>query len=210
MAPSSWILVLSGGGVCSLTAAATISERSRLALAFVLDGAAGEEPRREAFAQQADHLGVRRRFELPLSHASRPSQQRVLEPAMTPQRVLPAVQLLAAAVELAGQVGAVRLVWPVQVGEDEKAASRVIEAMQLAQEANRIDTGEDFRIDVPLLEMTGRQVVEVGHQLDLPWEMARSCLTDRPEPCGGCDGCNARATAFKEAGLEDPLTSTRS
>jgi 7-cyano-7-deazaguanine synthase len=61
------------------------------------------------------------------------------------------------------------------------------------------------RILTPLIEMTKAQVVNLGREIGVPFELTWSCLGSGPRPCGECLGCRGRRDAFEEAGLRDPL-----
>jgi 7-cyano-7-deazaguanine synthase len=56
---------------------------------------------------------------------------------------------------------------------------------------------------MPILDMTDRQLVELGGQMNVPWAMSWSCLHAGDLPCGGCQACIRRAQGFKEAGIAD-------
>ncbi|MBI2890872.1 MAG: 7-cyano-7-deazaguanine synthase [Nitrospirae bacterium] len=67
------------------------------------------------------------------------------------------------------------------------------------------DQGRACRILTPLIEMTKVQVVSLGHELRVPFELTWSCLGSGRHPCGECLGCRGRREAFEETGLRDPL-----
>lgn len=62
------------------------------------------------------------------------------------------------------------------------------------------------RIRTPLLALTKRQIVELGHSLGVDYSMTLSCYdpTDEGEACGHCDACTLRLKGFAEAGVSDP------
>ena len=63
-----------------------------------------------------------------------------------------------------------------------------------------------IRIRTPLLDLTKRQIVELGRSLGVDYSMTLSCYdpTDAGEACGHCDACTLRLKGFAEAGVSDP------
>ncbi len=63
-----------------------------------------------------------------------------------------------------------------------------------------------IRIQTPLLDLTKRQIVELGHSLGVDYAMTLSCYdpSDSGEACGHCDACTLRLKGFAEAGASDP------
>src|SRR3954470_16104155 len=65
-----------------------------------------------------------------------------------------------------------------------------------------------IRIQTPLLELTKRQIVELGISLGVDYSMTLSCYDPTPDgqACGHCDACHLRLKGFREAGTSDPAT----
>lgn len=61
------------------------------------------------------------------------------------------------------------------------------------------------KIVAPLIELTKRQIVDVGESLEVPWRLTWSCYEGKERPCGKCNACVQRAKGFNEAGVADPL-----
>jgi len=67
-------------------------------------------------------------------------------------------------------------------------------------------TGKPFKLHAPLIELTKKEIVEVGMQLGVDYSITHSCYDPRGElACGRCDACRLRLQGFAEAGLEDPI-----
>lgn len=62
-----------------------------------------------------------------------------------------------------------------------------------------------IEIKTPLIRKTKVQIVRLGKQLGVPFELTWSCYRGARHPCGKCDSCYFRAKGFREAGIEDPL-----
>jgi len=61
----------------------------------------------------------------------------------------------------------------------------------------------------PLLELDPWQVIDVGFQVNAPFDRTWSCLEGGADPCVTCRGCRAREAAFQQAAKPDPLAIVR-
>jgi 7-cyano-7-deazaguanine synthase len=63
-----------------------------------------------------------------------------------------------------------------------------------------------IHIRTPLIDLTKRQIVELGRSLGVDYSMTLSCYDpgDSGEACGHCDACTLRLKGFAEAGTHDP------
>ncbi len=191
--------ILNSGGLRSLVAAATLGSAGRPTMIHVQDGRLSGTNRRRCFEKQAEHFEVRRRIELTMVHL------RTGRDGEEQRAPMGRSQLLLAAAGEAIRHDAERLVWPVAIGERFDDLAAVTEAVVILEHAIKLETDRDLRIDMPLLDMTLRQVIELGAKMDVPWELAWSCQTAGRTACGGCAGCHERNRAFEAAGLDDPL-----
>jgi 7-cyano-7-deazaguanine synthase len=66
-----------------------------------------------------------------------------------------------------------------------------------------------IKIHAPLVFKTKAEIIKLAHKLDVPLELTWSCYKGDQIPCGECDSCYYRSKGFKEAGIEDPLSSLR-
>jgi 7-cyano-7-deazaguanine synthase len=66
-------------------------------------------------------------------------------------------------------------------------------------------SGKPLRIELPLIELSKSQVVELGVRVGAPLHLTWSCyFGNSGSPCGTCDQCRWRLEAFRAAGLVDP------
>ena len=70
--------------------------------------------------------------------------------------------------------------------------------------AIRIGTYEKIRLIAPFLCQKKSDVVKVGLELGVPYELTRSCYERGDKPCGQCATCIDRARAFALNGVDDP------
>jgi len=65
--------------------------------------------------------------------------------------------------------------------------------------------GHPIDIVTPLIDLKKTQIIQLGNQLQVPWEKTWSCYQGGELACGVCDACKLRLNAFAELGLRDPL-----
>jgi 7-cyano-7-deazaguanine synthase len=63
-----------------------------------------------------------------------------------------------------------------------------------------------YEVHAPLLQLSKKQIIEVGTRLSVPYALTHSCYDPGPlgEACGRCDSCRLRAAGFREACVPDP------
>ncbi len=65
-------------------------------------------------------------------------------------------------------------------------------------------SGKQLNIEAPFVNMTKADVVKIGLELNVPYQLTWSCYEGGNKPCGKCGTCIDRANAFKLNGIEDP------
>jgi 7-cyano-7-deazaguanine synthase len=59
-------------------------------------------------------------------------------------------------------------------------------------------------IEAPFINLTKAQILKMGKEYGVPFELTWSCLRGGRFHCGKCSGCKHRIKAFREAGIRDP------
>jgi 7-cyano-7-deazaguanine synthase len=82
--------------------------------------------------------------------------------------------------------------------------------IQAMQEVFRLGTkqgreGQPIDILAPLINLKKTEIIQLGNQLDVPWELTWSCYAGGDQACGVCDSCRLRLAAFAQLGLQDPV-----
>ena len=72
------------------------------------------------------------------------------------------------------------------------------------KQAIKIGTYGRVNLVAPLVNMNKAQVVSLGLDLGVPYQMTWSCYAGGERPCGKCGTCIDRAAAFAANGIEDP------
>ncbi|WP_016949729.1 7-cyano-7-deazaguanine synthase QueC [Anabaena sp. PCC 7108] len=83
-----------------------------------------------------------------------------------------------------------------------------LDYIQAMQEVFRLGTkqgreGEPIEIVAPLINLKKTEIIQLGNQLGVPWELTWSCYAGGDVACGVCDSCRLRLAAFAELGLHD-------
>lgn len=64
---------------------------------------------------------------------------------------------------------------------------------------------KEILIETPLLNLSKKEIVELGTRLGAPLHVSHSCYRGGEKACGKCDSCLLRLKGFREAGLTDPV-----
>lgn len=203
--PQRRTVILSRGGLRSLVATAshlTAADPRRVAVLYIDDDRAGNDRRMAVARRQAEHFKIPRFVELPLSLPPLPAPGQPQGETAEPLFMRSWVLLLALAHAVASRCE--RLVWPAQFDGNHEQITRATEQAMLTQHLAQLDVADLPEITMPLLDLTDRELVDVGNQLNVPWELAWSCDRDGSHACGVCHGCQRRHQAFQAAGVADP------
>ena len=65
-------------------------------------------------------------------------------------------------------------------------------------------SGRQLKIEAPFVGMTKADVVKMGLELGVPYELTWSCYEGGEKPCGTCGTCIDRAKAFEMNNINDP------
>ncbi|MEI6443078.1 MAG: 7-cyano-7-deazaguanine synthase QueC [Nostocales cyanobacterium ELA583] len=82
--------------------------------------------------------------------------------------------------------------------------------IQAMQEVFRLGTkqgreGKAIEIIAPLMNLKKTEIIQLGNQLGVPWDLTWSCYAGDDVACGVCDSCQLRLAAFAELGLKDSV-----
>lgn len=72
-------------------------------------------------------------------------------------------------------------------------------------EAIYVGSGKKVVIEAPLVNLSKREIINIGKCLKVPFELTWTCYEDGDKPCLECTACRDRILAFKENGMVDPL-----
>ncbi|MBM2816294.1 MAG: queC [Ignavibacteria bacterium] len=63
-----------------------------------------------------------------------------------------------------------------------------------------------IEIKTPIINYRKQDIVRIGLEMKVPFELTWSCYQNSDEACGECDSCRLRLKGFREAGRIDPIT----
>ena len=212
--PKASAVVLSSGGLHSLVAAGLGNREFRIAMLHVKDGRATERQALSAFERQAAHLRPMKSLVVDgtfLRQLGMPPESGVVvnstssdpQAGMMPMRELNYLSIAAA---LARQLHATTILWGVQCEPKQSdALARNIEMVQIANQMLELLSPEaPLVIKTPLMGLEDHQVIELGYQMGLPFQMSWTCQMPIENPCMSCPACTRRTRAFRSAQLIDP------
>jgi hypothetical protein len=126
-------------------------------------------------------------------------------PGMAPTPGLFEAAALLHAAAAAQQIGCRSILWPRAAGA---SAPEVVEAAEraaaVAELASLGDQREALSIEVPLIDLGPRQVIELIEDAGAPLEAAWPCDHGAEPPCGRCGGCRPWADALDQLRLPWP------
>lgn len=81
---------------------------------------------------------------------------------------------------------------------------------QAANQASKqfVEDEQEIPVIAPFLHVTKAGIVQLGQALGVDYGLTWSCYEGGEFPCGHCDSCRLRASAFAEAGVDDPILRT--
>ena len=65
-------------------------------------------------------------------------------------------------------------------------------------------SGHALKVEAPFIDKTKGEIVKIGLEIGVPYELTWSCYAGGDQPCGKCATCIDRAKAFAENGVADP------
>jgi 7-cyano-7-deazaguanine synthase len=83
---------------------------------------------------------------------------------------------------------------------------RAYQAMANLATRGGVEGTTPVRIQTPLLDLSKREIIQLGLSLGVDSSLTLSCYDPSPDglACGHCDACHLRQRGFAEAGVDDP------
>jgi 7-cyano-7-deazaguanine synthase len=217
--PNQRAVVLLSGGMDSCVCAALATRDYATAAVHVSYGQRTEHRERQSFLEICDRLQIQEKLlvrneALRAIGGSALTDQNIAVPTVPSSgREIPVTYVpfrnahfLSVAVSWAEVLGAAK----VFIGAVEPDSSGYPDCRPAYYEAfNRvIHAGtKDGNIEIvtPLIAMRKAEIVQLGLELDAPFDLTWSCYRHEDRACGVCDSCVLRLQAFKAAGVKDPI-----
>jgi 7-cyano-7-deazaguanine synthase len=207
-------VVLSSGSVNSAVAALLAAQKYRVILLHAKASEANAVSCEAAHRKLAEKLHVLREITIALPSAGdlggMPAGSDHLQAPTTRNRLRSLLPLLGLASQFAFMTDAVAIYCGLRVGGDATSLTDATQLQQIYTELLQLIAGDQApELVMPLVEMEIHQVVDLGAQLNTPFEATWSCLQSGEVPCGQCMGCRLRMMAFAQAQHPDPLPTIR-
>jgi len=218
--PKTRAVVLLSGGMDSCVCAALAARDHDASAVHVSYGQRTEERERRAFLGVCERLGIRNRLlvrneALRAIGGSALTDATIEVPDAAPQigHSIPATYVpfrnahfLAVAVSWAEVLGADK----VYIGAVQQDSSGYPdcrpEYYRAFNEAVRAGTREGrIEIVTPLIGLRKAEIVKLGLELGVPFDLTWSCYSREDVACGVCESCVLRLRAFAAAGASDPI-----
>jgi len=220
-------VILTSGGINSTVAVAVAREQYEPALLHIAWGHRTAERELACFEQIASTYGIEKTMVAELSCLSvfggnaRSSKRIPVEDASTLGQGNPATfmlglmpSMLSIAASWAGAIGARRII--VGTAENYALPGPAISDLYPDYKSEFIQTfnlmlsyakpsERELSVEAPLLELARDEIIQLGHNLQAPFESTWSCYRDNENPCGRCLGCVMRSVGFIRSGIPDPL-----
>ena len=214
------VVLMSGGMDSTVCTALAHRDGCEIAALHVRYGQRTQERERQSFNDVCDHYGITKRLVVDISHLAAiggssltdptmPVTEAQLHSAVVPTSYVPFrnANILAIATSWAEVLEAQRLY--IGAVEDDSSGYPDCRAEFFAAFQEVIRTGtkpnNPLRIHTPLINMTKKDIVRTGMDLQAPFDRTWSCYRSESSACGTCDSCALRLRGFEQAGAEDPL-----
>lgn len=80
-----------------------------------------------------------------------------------------------------------------------------LEFVNYMNKAIYLGSGDQLRLEAPFVSMNKADVVKIGLELGVPYELTWSCYEGKEKPCMKCATCIDRIAAFEKNGVTDPI-----
>ncbi|MGE5612357.1 MAG: 7-cyano-7-deazaguanine synthase [Bacillota bacterium] len=207
-------IVLNSGSLNSAVVTALAAQKYRPILVFAETTSHAGSRQRAAYEQQVGFFKPYREHVLPMPFLSTLRSQsnaaaQAIDPrhhTLLPPQLMELLPVVAMGIRLAAHYEASAVYLGLRVGSEANELAQATEYVQVLNELVQLPCDQpDLELVAPLLELDPWQVVDVGFQVNAPFDRAWSCLNEGSEPCGSCPGCRNRDLAFQQAGKPDPL-----
>jgi 7-cyano-7-deazaguanine synthase len=111
---------------------------------------------------------------------------------------------LSIAVAYATSIGATKIFYGAQGSDEPFYPDCRKEFYKSFEKTARLGTNEKLTIESPFSNGPKSDVIKIGSNLGVPFDLTWSCYFGGEKHCGKCESCVNRKKAFKEAQIKDP------
>jgi 7-cyano-7-deazaguanine synthase in queuosine biosynthesis len=215
-------IVLNNGSINSAVATALAAQKYRVVMLHAEVVAQPGSRIRGAYDQQVAHFKPFREHTLPMPFLSliqpagvppgQPSPTAIdpRHPTALISQLIDLLPLISAAARFAVHYQASAIYCGLRVGTQGDDLAQATEYTQVWNELFQMPCAQpDLEMHMPLLELDPWQVVDLGYQVNAPFDRTWSCVEETADPCWACRPCRTREAAFQQAGRPDPLRAVK-
>jgi len=111
---------------------------------------------------------------------------------------------LSVAVAYAVSIDATKVLYGAQSSDEPFYPDCRREFYKTFEKAAKLGTSKDITIEAPFSDIAKSEIIKLGTELGVPFQLTWSCYLNGSKHCGKCESCTNRKKAFKEAGIYDP------
>ncbi len=112
---------------------------------------------------------------------------------------------LSIAISYAAGVGATKIFYGAHRSDAANYPDCREEFYKSLEETAWLGTERNIQIQAPFSGVTKAELIKIGANLGVPFELTWSCYLDKEKHCGKCESCVNRKNAFQAAGVVDPI-----
>lgn len=214
------VVLMSGGMDSATTVAVAKSVGYKVAALHVTYGQRTQQRELKAFNDLCDYFQIENRLVVPIDYlkaiggSSLTDARLQVEKAELERKEIPSTyvpfrngNLLSIATSWAEVIGSSA----VFIGATQQDSSGYpdcrIDFFLAFENAINLGTKPETKISIqtPLINLTKKDIVRLGHNFGVPFELTWSCYRESEVACGECDSCALRLRGFQQAGLVDPI-----
>ena len=214
------ILLISGGMDSCITAAVAKKRGHELYFIHINYGQLTEKRELKAYNDIADYYNVKDRLVVDVSHLTQIGGSCLTDPLIdVPIKNLESKEIPISYVPFRNaNILSIATSWAevlsakfIYIGAVEEDSSGYPDCRRSFFNAfeNTIKEGTkpqtDIKIITPLIELSKKEIILLGKQLNAPINLSWSCYKNEDIPCMECDSCGLRSRGFREANLSDPI-----
>lgn len=204
-------VVLANGSLQSTVACALAAQKYRPVMIYVESEPNPGRPG-QAFDNLVQQVKPYRSHRVPMHFLAPPGRSEGHDSRADPRshetsvaKLVDLMPIIACGLRYAIQYNAVALYLGSRIGPDGPELARATEFGQLWSEMVQLTCERpQLEVNMPLLELEPWQVIDLGAQVNAPLGTSWSCEKRAGDPCGECNGCQAREAAFHRSGRPDP------
>ena len=216
-------VVAVSGGLDSCVTTAIANKEYRLALVHINYGQRTESKELDSFHKIADYFKAEKKLIIDFTHFSKIGGSSLTDKTINvtkadlcnttiPNSYVPFrnANILSACVSWAEIIGAKTIFIGAVYDDSSGYPDCKPEFFKSFQETANLGTKPDTQIEIktPIINLTKKDIIKLGMELNAPIEFTWSCYTDESEACGICDSCALRLRGFQSLGLVDPIPYT--